>query len=83
MPFIWIDYGSFNVLSKKVYTKFEDCVASIKNRIKENPDGFRYRDFCAAYEGNLEKMCQEEGWIIYKFYDDYDCEFQIHWVDIE
>lgn len=83
MPFIWIDYGCFTVLSKKVYTNFEDCVVSIKNRIKENPDSFNYRDFQPAYEGDLEQMCREGGWVIYTFYDDYDGEFQIHWVDIE
>jgi hypothetical protein len=83
MPFIWIEYGPFNVVSKKVYTRFDDCMASIEARIDENPDDFPYKDFCPAYEGDLETKCKEAGWVIYTFYDDYDKEFQIHWVDIE
>lgn len=82
MPFVWIEYGQFNVVSKKVFLKFEDCVADIEARIKENPDDFPYEDFCPAYEGDLEKMCEENDWIIYTFYDDYDKEFQIHRVEI-
>lgn len=78
MPYIWIDYGSYNVISPKVYMKFEDCVKSIWDRVKENPDDFRYYDFC---EGSSE-TCEEKGWCIYRFYNNYDCEFQIHWVDI-
>ena len=78
MPYIWIDYGDYNVISPKVYMKFEDCVQSIHDRIKANPDDFPYDDFC---EGSSE-ICEKDSWCIYKFYHDYDCEFQIHWVDI-
>ncbi len=84
MPFIWLEYGRWNVLSDKVYMKFEDCVKSIKERIEKNPDDFPYHDFCewSSTPGEEETDCVKNGSIIYIFYDDYDKEFQIQWVDI-
>lgn len=82
MPYIWIDYGPFNVISPHVYMKLEDCITAIKERVAKNEDDFPYKNMW-----ELDVECGDEAgsmtvWGTYRG-KNYKYELQIHYVDIK
>ena len=79
MPYLWIDYQPSIHVSRHVYTTFEDCVKSIRQRILDDPD--LYIDVDSGPRP-YEEACQRLGNIVYVFYDCCKKKIEIHFVDV-